>query len=1274
MIGKTILNYQIESLIGEGGMGTVYLARHKNLSEQMAAIKVIKAEKVNAYTQTSIKAEAENLAHLKHQNIVAFHDYHIDEEGNIYLIMEYVDGMNLSEYIATVSGLIVQERILGFFNPILDGMGYAHKHGVIHRDIKPSNISIASDGTPKILDFGIATLLKKEENESERMIVGTPQYMSPEQVKGEKLDQRSDIYSLGVVLHQMLTGKAPYDPTTMTGHKLDKAIVEEPLPRLKTFYKYTTDKVQKVVDKATAKRPEDRYQSCEEFKRAINNAINPPKISRATWVAIVVAALLVLGGGIFSWLYFRTSVEYYKDYTLNRGVPEGIGEISSFDAKHVHRMYQFSYSKFKLREVKHVNCLGIVIPDTESERADRPLWSSYYYDADGNISKVKVRNTCGTVLYVQSFNENQSTVIFQYDDEHGTEKTLNSITSGYTNKFDAFENHGKITRYLIQYDDKGYVSKIEYAGFLNVKVCNSDGIYAIAYERDAKGRKTKESYLGKDGKPTSTRWGLSFKTFEYDDEDNWISSKYFSMDGKGSFDVEDGISVYEMEYDKYGNMVESHFKNPEGEPVITKRYGFAGERFEYDDNGYIVKFEALGLDGNLMFTPEHYAYYTTTVNEYGFFNSMKYYDIDGVPCSSSNGCFEIKDSVDSHGLLLERWFFDVNGDLTLNEEGIAGFRCTYDKKGNLLSYMGYGIDYKPTLMAGNDIAGYSREYNELNQIIKETNLGVDSLPTKNNDGVVTFVLDYDARGNVIKTGYFEADGMTRAMNNSGYSSYARDYDDHGNITALIFYDTDDHETNCNAGYSKEVKTFDENSNVITIRYFDHEGNPVSGDNNSSVGTDFKYDSFGNQIENKPVDAKGNLAKGLLIAKRKYDDYHNEIEFAVFDEKGPALNSNSYHRYTAKYDSRNNVTEIRYYDTKGNLTKFSGEKICIKRMEYDNIGQLVKTSYFNENEQPELCHQGYAIQETQYDKYGNISLEVYKGKDGGAPDTTKIVPQVACKYDIYQNRISMECRNASGKPIVFKPYGFCKMESTYDKHRNVTSEAYFDTKGTPVKHTNLGYFKVVRTYDSRDNKLSESYFNVDSQPMKVNGYATEKSKYDGKGRLIESSYYDEKGNLTNVGAAGFARMVFEYEGNNTTPQKCTCYSSSGKRLFVMKYVNGEWVPVSGINNNSPVAATVQRENTNSQDWQSPLIEMKANCPYTLNEFLVLSNISINNDNVTLTLKFTNASKYNMTNDELKQLDEECMSVKSTLRESLNIPKSVSLTIKCVDKADRIIKSI
>lgn len=157
---EEILNYRIISLIGTGGMGSVYLAEHTLISEQKVAIKVINANMVNDFTRDLLRKEAKRLASLKHQNIVTFHNYHIDNNGNLYLVMEYAEGKSLEDYINNVNGLIVEERICPIFEPILDAVGYAHRKGILHRDIKPANIIVGTDGNPKILDFGIAQIIK----------------------------------------------------------------------------------------------------------------------------------------------------------------------------------------------------------------------------------------------------------------------------------------------------------------------------------------------------------------------------------------------------------------------------------------------------------------------------------------------------------------------------------------------------------------------------------------------------------------------------------------------------------------------------------------------------------------------------------------------------------------------------------------------------------------------------------------------------------------------------------------------------------------------------------------------------------------------------------------------------------------------------------------------------------------------------------------------------------------------------------------------------------
>lgn len=283
MIGKQILNYKIEALLGEGGMGSVYLAVHTQLNRKVA-IKILNPSLVkNPGIRARFKNEAATLSQLHHPNIVILFDY-LEEEEALYLIMEYVEGKTLEEYILTVSGPIPEIKAIPLFSQVLEGFAYAHEQEVVHRDVKPANIMITGREKIKILDFGIAKLLSQKSHTLTQTGVkmGTVLYMSPEQVKGEKVDKRSDVYSLGVTLFQMLTGHSPYDDPNATEFVVYNKIVNEPLPPAKNFYPNISGRIQAILDKATAKNPDDRFQDCQEFKYAMqeSNLTSPAQSNR----------------------------------------------------------------------------------------------------------------------------------------------------------------------------------------------------------------------------------------------------------------------------------------------------------------------------------------------------------------------------------------------------------------------------------------------------------------------------------------------------------------------------------------------------------------------------------------------------------------------------------------------------------------------------------------------------------------------------------------------------------------------------------------------------------------------------------------------------------------------------------------------------------------------------------------------------------------------------------------------------------------------------------
>ncbi len=276
LVGKVLENrYEIVEMIGSGGMATVYKAKCRVLNRYVA-IKVLKdALKYDAEVVKKFNAEARASAGLSHPNIVQVYD--VSEKGELdYIVMEYVDGITLKEYIAKMGNLDYREAC-SFAIQIGRALECAHKNHIIHRDIKPHNVLMTRDGVLKVTDFGIAQAASSETIVAGHNNMGSVHYISPEQGRGGYIDERSDIYSLGVVLYEMLTGKLPFDggnPVSIAMMKLEKEpqdcrIVNPTIP----------DNVGKVTMKAISKEQHLRYQSAQEMVSDLESIVGNTRAS-----------------------------------------------------------------------------------------------------------------------------------------------------------------------------------------------------------------------------------------------------------------------------------------------------------------------------------------------------------------------------------------------------------------------------------------------------------------------------------------------------------------------------------------------------------------------------------------------------------------------------------------------------------------------------------------------------------------------------------------------------------------------------------------------------------------------------------------------------------------------------------------------------------------------------------------------------------------------------------------------------------------------------------
>ena len=273
-IGKKLSNrYLIEEMLGQGGMSAVYKASDPNL-KRVVAIKMIHMHLSSDpdFIQR-FEQEASGVAQLRHPRIIQVYDFNQDE-GVYYMVLEFVPGENLQDHLKRINEdgrKLSISNVTEYMIDVCDAVDYAHRRGMIHRDIKPANIMLSLTGEAILMDFGIAKIVGSQRHTATGAVVGTAMYMSPEQIKGESPDLRSDIYSLGVTLFEMASGRPPFKAdsamTLMMMH------INDPVPDPKKLNPDVPDDLVSIINKALAKDPNDRYQTAAEMASSLRKLL-----------------------------------------------------------------------------------------------------------------------------------------------------------------------------------------------------------------------------------------------------------------------------------------------------------------------------------------------------------------------------------------------------------------------------------------------------------------------------------------------------------------------------------------------------------------------------------------------------------------------------------------------------------------------------------------------------------------------------------------------------------------------------------------------------------------------------------------------------------------------------------------------------------------------------------------------------------------------------------------------------------------------------------------
>lgn len=541
MIPREIINFEIIRQIGEGRTGRVFLARNKS-THQFVAIKMLHPHIASDTAfRERLRNEAINLSSLEHDNIARFINYIENDEG-AFIVMEYLDGTTLEDFILNKNGLIVESRAVPMLHEVLNAVAFAHSRGVVHGGLSLRNIFLTKDGKVKVLNFGVPSILRGS-GDGTRGSLQVDTYTSPEVLDASAADKRSDVYSLGIILQEMLTGRSPFNLEAATPAALATAVKSQTPVRLKSVYPYISDSLQGLVDKATAKRAEDRFADAGDMKRALLKApLDGSAVGQSSadipsqknhggnsvgsqadyayssasgkgglkpWQTIMIIAgviLLLVGGGFWLWSFLsKGKSARYDYYTDVNGVPGG---IQPTDGDGIH--YEFTTTGDRVDEIRLVNADGTIVDEADSVYSVfRPVNVKYTYGSNGELESKKVMDKAGQGLYTISYSQGMTRATIAY----------------------ARPQSSAITRFRLIYNSDDRLIKEEFLDAEDNVAVREDGVAGHRYEYDGKGRLSRVMNVDKNNTTVANSDGVATILFEYTSEGHDVRSVYYDAKG-----------------------------------------------------------------------------------------------------------------------------------------------------------------------------------------------------------------------------------------------------------------------------------------------------------------------------------------------------------------------------------------------------------------------------------------------------------------------------------------------------------------------------------------------------------------------------------------------------------------------------------------------------------------------------------------------------------------------------------------------------------------------
>jgi hypothetical protein len=832
----TVAGYEILTELGRGGMGVVYRARQLSLKRDVALKLPHESLTASDSQLDRFRREAESVARLRHPNIVQIFDYGV-HGGRPYFSMEFLDGGSLADQVA--NSQIPARPAAHLVSLLARAVHAAHQAGVIHRDLKPANVLVASDGTPKISDFGLALSFTSSGRGQADGPEGTPSYMAPEQAanESEKIGPATDVYGLGAILYRLLTGRAPFEGRSVAG-TLDLVRTADPsAPR--TLQPRIPRDLESICLKCLRKKPEDRYSSAAELADDLDRflagdavrartaplAEKSVRFARRRPLTIAATAVLIFGAVVGGWYWnahYRETVEYFAGQVFRFGSPVGLRKLTAEDVRHRDATLRFHSRAGRVERIdvvdaegelttQHGYSAGIAIGRSMNPFHHPECRFVYSYGSDGRIAEIVALDVLGAVVNQFKFT---TADVGQFLDSGGF--PLPQSASG-----------AAFIKYT--FDDNGWPIRETYLDAdKNVKP-NEQGICSIRHEYRADGQLVRTTYRNRDDKPQKDLFDVAGMTFEYDSQGNVVYSEQLDDNGKCAT-ATTGVAIVRFAYDQWSNLIRLSYYDAADDPTLWKGQYHASE-IDRDNRGRMIAVRFVDAKKQLAL---------------------------------ADGCAIAVLQYRRGNLPIRRTYFVSPSQRAIHKDGFSRLDNAYDARGDTILEECFDENDDPTL----NKSGWHKLERKMadGDVVEERMTGLEGKPAPDTDGVFHRRFQYDERHRQIKIEYLDDRDQPFVSPRSGTAGLTMRYDSSGNIVVQQFIGPDGKPRLANNGIAGFTSQFDADGREIERRYVDILGKPTRSER-WCWGFRFTYDPASRKKTETPIDDHGReLVERLAVAK------------------------------------------------------------------------------------------------------------------------------------------------------------------------------------------------------------------------------------------------------------------------------------------------------------------------------------------------------------------------------------------------------------------------